>query len=69
MYLKILASALIILVAMRVIGGILGKRKLVKAAVVGLVLIVTVAILNWILLGLSPVPSWFLRLAKDYWPL
>ncbi len=66
MYLKVLASILVVLAAVRVIGGVLGSRKLIKLSVVGSILLVTVAALNWILMDLSPVPKWLVKLAAKY---
>jgi len=66
MYLRILASALVLLLAMRVLGSVLGNRVLKKGSMAGLVVLATVAALNWILLGLSPVPAAVVRLAEKY---
>lgn len=69
MYLKILASAFVLLVALRVLGGVLGNRVLKKGSVAGLVVVATVAVLNWILLGWSPFPASLIRLVEQYLPI
>ena len=66
MYLRILASALVLLLAMRVLGGVLGNRLLKKGSMAGVVVLAAVAALNWILLGLSPLPAAVVRLAEKY---
>lgn len=62
MYPNILVSILIMLIALQVIGGMLGSRKLIKGAGIGMVLLVASALIIWILLGLSPLPVWFTKL-------
>jgi len=61
MYPNILLSVLIALIALTVIGGILNTPRLAKAAGVLLVAEAAVALILWLLMGLSPVPPWFLR--------
>lgn len=58
MYPNILISILILLVAFQVIGGMLSTPKLIKAASVGIVLLVAAALIIWLLMGLSPIPPW-----------
>ena len=68
MYPNILLSVFIALVAFMIIGGILNSQRLVKAAGVLMVDGVATALILWLLLGLSPVPSWlakaFVRLVQ-----
>ncbi len=65
MYRKVLLSAMVLLVSGRVIGGVVASRRLVKASQVGLILLVTTAILLWILKGMAPLPaSWIDAAAK-----
>lgn len=65
MYRKVLLSAMVLLVSGRVIGGVVASRRLVKASQVGLILLVTTAILLWILRGMAPLPpSWIDAAAK-----
>jgi predicted tellurium resistance membrane protein TerC len=61
MYPNILISILILLVAFQVIGGMLSTPKLIKAASVGIVLLVAVALIIWLLMGLSPIPPWIAK--------
>jgi len=61
MYPNILLSVFIALIALAVIGSILNSPRLVKAAGVLLVTEAAVALILWLLMGLSPVPSWFPR--------
>jgi hypothetical protein len=61
MYPNILVSIFIALIALAIIGGILNSPRLVKAAGVLLVVEAAVAVILWLLLGLSPVPPWFPR--------
>ena len=68
MYVRILASAIVLLVALRVLGGVLGNRVLKKGSVAGLVVAATIAALNWILLGWSPLPAALVRLVEQYLP-
>ena len=58
MYPNILLSILILLIAFQVIGGMLSTPKLIKAASVGVVLLVASALIIWLLMGLSPIPPW-----------
>jgi len=62
MYPNILLSVLILVLALQVIGGMLGNQKLIKAAGVGAVLLVAAALILWLLLGLNPIPEWFIKL-------
>jgi len=62
MYPNILVSILILLVALEVIGQMLQRAWLVKAAGVGMVLLVAAALILWLLLGMSPIPAWFTKL-------
>ncbi len=68
MYRKLLLSTVIVLLSARVIGGIVGTRKLIKASQVGLILVVTAAILLWILKGMAPFPPAWIDRAARYWP-
>jgi len=61
MYPHIVLSVFIALVALAVIGGILDSPRLVKVAGVLLVAEAAVALILWVLMGLSPVPPWFPR--------
>jgi len=61
MYANILLSVFIALIALTIIGGILNSPRLVKAAGVLLVAEAAVALILWLLMGLSPVPPWFPR--------
>ena len=61
MYPHIVLSVFIALVALAVIGGILNSPRLVKVAGVLLVAEAAVALILWVLMGLSPVPPWFPR--------
>ena len=58
MYPNVLISILIMLVAFQVIGGMLSTPKLIKAASVGIVLLIAAALIIWLLMGLSPIPPW-----------
>ncbi len=64
MYPNILVSILILLVALEVIGHMLQRAWLVKAAGVGMVLLVAAALIIWLLLGMSPIPAWFTKLVE-----
>jgi hypothetical protein len=61
MYPNMLLSVLIALVALMIIGGMLNSRRLVKAAGVLMVAELAVALILWLLMGLSPLPSWFVK--------
>ena len=61
MYPNMLLSVLIALVALMIIGGMLNSQRLVKAAGVLMVAELAVALILWLLMGLSPLPSWFVR--------
>jgi len=61
MYPNILISILILLVAVQVIGGMLSTPKLIKAAGVGMVLLVAAALIVWLMMGLSPIPPWIAK--------
>ena len=58
MYPNILLSVFIALIAFMVIGGILDSPRLVKAAGVLMVATVATALILWLVVGLSPVPTW-----------
>jgi hypothetical protein len=61
MYPNILLSVFIALVACMIIGGMLNSPRLVKVAGVLIVAEVAAALILWLLMGLSPVPSWFAK--------
>ena len=61
MYANILLSVFIALIAFMIIGGILNSPRLVKAAGVLMVAVTAVALILWLLMGLSPVPPWLPR--------
>jgi hypothetical protein len=61
MYPNLLASILIALIALTIIGSILNAQKLAKAAAVLLVVEAATACILWLLMGLSPVPHWFAK--------
>jgi predicted tellurium resistance membrane protein TerC len=61
MYPNVLISILILLMAVEVIGGMLNNHKLIKAAGVGVVLLVAGALIIWVMMGLSPVPVWAVK--------
>jgi len=61
MYPNLLLSVLIALVALMIIGGMLNSQKIVRAAGVLMVAEVAVALILWLLLGLSPLPSWLVK--------
>jgi len=61
MYPNLLLSVLIALVALMIIGGLLNSQRLVKAAGALMVAEVAVALILWLLTGLSPLPSWFVK--------
>jgi len=61
MYPNMLLSVLIALVALLIIGGMLNSRRLVKTAGVLMVAELAVALILWLLIGLSPLPSWFVN--------
>ena len=61
MYPNMLLSVLIALVAVMIIGGMLNSQRLVKAAGALMVVELAVALILWLLMGLSPLPSWFVR--------
>ena len=42
----------------------LQRAWLVKAAGVGMVLLVAAALIIWLLLGMSPIPAWFTKLVE-----
>jgi predicted tellurium resistance membrane protein TerC len=69
MYPNMLLSILILLIALQVIGGMLSTPKLIKAASVGMVLLVAAALIVWLLMGLSPIPPWvakfFVRIYRE----
>ena len=61
MYPNILLSVFIALIALQIIGGMVGSPKLVKAASVLMVAAVATALILWLLNGLSPVPNWLTK--------
>ena len=61
MYPNILLSVFIALIALQIIGGVVSSPKLVKAAGVLMVVAAATALILWLLMGLSPVPSWLTR--------
>ena len=61
MYPNILLSVFIALIAFTIIGGILNSPRLVKAAGVLMVAAVATALILWLLMGLSPIPNWFVK--------
>ena len=61
MYPNILLSIFIALIALQIIGGMVGSPKLVKAAGVLMVAAVSTALILWLLNGLSPVPNWLTK--------
>jgi hypothetical protein len=61
MYPNILLAVLIALVAFMVIGGMLNSQRLARAAGVLIVAEVALALILWLLMGLSPFPSWFVK--------
>ena len=61
MYPNILLSVFIALIALQIIGGVVGSPKLVKAAGVLMVAAVATALILWLLMGLSPVPTWLTK--------
>jgi hypothetical protein len=61
MYPNILLSVFIALIALQIIGGVVGSPKLVKLAGVMLVAAVATTLILWLLMGLSPVPSWLTK--------
>ncbi len=63
MYPNLLLSIFIALVAFMIIGAILNAPRLVKAALVLLVAEGAVALILWLLMGLSPLPPWFAKWA------
>ncbi|MCE5310125.1 MAG: hypothetical protein LLG20_21020 [Acidobacteriales bacterium] len=65
MYPNILLSVLILIVAILIIGQMLGNRRLSKVAAVGLVLFTAATLILWLLLGLNPVPGWFVKSVRD----
>jgi hypothetical protein len=62
MYPNFLLSVFIALVALQIIGGVVGKPTLAKAAGVLMVAAAAAALILWLLMGLSPVPPWFTKL-------
>jgi len=63
MYPNILLSVFIALVALMIIGGMLNSQRLVKAASVLMVAEAAAALILWLLMGLSPLPAWFVKWA------
>jgi hypothetical protein len=63
MYPNLLLSVFIALIALQIIGGMVGRPKLVKAAGVLMVVAVATALILWLLMGLSPIPSWLAKVA------
>ena len=61
MYPNILLSVFIALIALQIIGGMVGSPKLVKAAGVLMVAAVATTLILWLLMGLSPVPNWLAK--------
>jgi hypothetical protein len=61
MYPNILLSVFIALIALQIIGGMVGSPKLVKVAGVLMVAVVATAPILWLLMGLSPVPPWLAK--------
>ncbi len=61
MYPNILLSIFIALIAFVVIGAILSRPGLIKAAGVLMVATVATALILWILMGLAPVPPWLTK--------
>jgi len=61
MYPNILLSVFIALVALMIIGGMLNSQRLVKAASVLMVAEAAAALILWLLMGLSPLPAWFVK--------
>ncbi len=61
MYPNMLLSVLIALVALMIIGSMLNSQRLVKAAGALMVAEVAAALILWLLMGLSPLPSWFVN--------
>ena len=61
MYPNILLSVFIALIALQIIGGMVGSPKLVKAASVLMVAAVATALILWLLKGLSPIPNWLAK--------
>jgi hypothetical protein len=61
MYPNILLSVFIALIAFTIIGGILNSPRLVKAAGVLMVVAMATALILWLLMGLSPIPSWLAK--------
>ncbi len=64
MYPNVLLWALIFIVAFLIIGQVVGSHRLIKAAGVALVLFVATTLILWLLLGLSPIPGWFIKFSK-----
>lgn len=62
MYPNILLSILILLVAFEIIGAMLRSDKMIRAAGVGMVLLVAAVLILWLLMGFSPIPPWFTKL-------
>ena len=61
MYPNVLLSVFIALMALAIIGGIVGRPGLGKAAGVLMVATVATALILWLLMGLSPAPRWLTR--------
>lgn len=59
MYPNILLSVFIALIALMIIAGMLNSPRLVKAAGVLMVAEAAVALILWLLMGISPLPPWF----------
>jgi len=64
MYQKVLLAVLILLVALRVIAGILNSPRLAKLCLILVVLLVAAALIVWLLLGWSPIPGWLAGLFR-----
>lgn len=63
MYPNILLSVFIALIALQIIGSMVGRPKLFKAAGVLMVVAVATALILWLLMGLSPIPGWLAKVA------
>jgi hypothetical protein len=61
MYSNVLLSVFIALIALQIIGSMVGSPKLAKAAGVLIVVAVATALILWLLKGLSPFPSWLAK--------
>jgi hypothetical protein len=61
MYPSLLLSVFVALIALMIIGRMLGTPWMVKLAGVLMVVTAATAVILWLLMGLSPFPPWFTK--------